>query len=720
MMNILNNLSVQVRLYLSVTLFIITLLAALSQAYFAIQANIDFAAKEKMGNVIQRPAAAILHDAALLRGELAIPRTEYMAGPDVGKYIKSISAHMDELKEAEAKVGDALEFTDEGLSSRDRSQLKFETVSEKWNALVKDLQSKPTAKSTSEAIVSFIADIRGIIAHSGDTSNLILDPDLDSYYLMDVTLLAMPQTIDRLGQIAEEFYPNLSQSLNAEDSGIATHGAVMSTMLSESDLARVIADMDVSFIEDQNFYGIYPGYKEQYTPLLDSYKETSQQVVDLLSKIGEKKTITLDEFNNSVSAAVMSSGKFIDAGFDHLDKLLDIRIADYKGQQTQALMISFAGLTVSMAFFIIVAMSISRPLSNLSSVVTKLSDADYDVEVPLRGTRSEIGRIASAVQVLKENSLETLRLRREQENIEKRSIEERRRMMHQLADQFDQQVGGTIKALSAAASELQDSSKAMESIARSTQDASASVAAASEETSANVSTVASATEEMTASAQEIAVQVSDVASKASEASGSASRTSERVNDLNGLVGNIGEVVTAIKDIAEQTNLLALNATIEAARAGEAGKGFAVVADEVKKLATETGKKTEEIENRIEQIRNATESSVKAMELIIRSVSDIDNLSAGAAAAVEEQNATISEITRNIAEVSMAAREVASVIGNVQRGASDTGESAQTLRNFSDNIASLSGNLEQAVQGFLNQVRNDNSSEKKDDLKIAAE
>jgi methyl-accepting chemotaxis protein len=353
---------------------------------------------------------------------------------------------------------------------------------------------------------------------------------------------------------------------------------------------------------------------------------------------------------------------------------------------------------------------LSKPISDMAATMEDLAKGNYNAQIPGLERADEIGQMAAAVQVFKENGLEAIRLKEEQERLEKQSVEDKKHMMRELAQQFESQVGGTIQSLAVAAEQLQTASKSMESTARNTQDASASVAAASEETSANVSTVASATEEMTASAQEISKQVSDVAMKASEASGSASRTSAQVNELNSLVSNIGEVVTAIKGIAEQTNLLALNATIEAARAGEAGKGFAVVADEVKKLATETSKKTEEIETRISQIQAATQASVQAMAVIINNVSDIDGLSAAAAGAVEEQNATISEITRNISEVSSAARDVANVIGQVQQGAADTGQSAQMLRGAADNIATLSDSLERVVSSFLDQIRTDNAEE----------
>jgi methyl-accepting chemotaxis protein len=230
------------------------------------------------------------------------------------------------------------------------------------------------------------------------------------------------------------------------------------------------------------------------------------------------------------------------------------------------------------------------------------------------------------------------------------------------------------------------------------------VAGAAEEASSNVATVASATEELTASSNEIAGQMERSQVVASQADSEARHTSQLINTLAESVASIGAIVGLITDIASQTNLLALNATIEAARAGDAGKGFAVVANEVKTLANQTGKATDEITAKITQIQSGTQEAVKAIASIAHVITEINSIGSMVAAAVQEQTAATGEIARNVDQASLGTQEVSRNIGMVEGAARETGGAAEQINESASELALQANNLQKEVQAFLSSVR----------------
>ncbi|MCB0523826.1 MAG: methyl-accepting chemotaxis protein [Rhodospirillales bacterium] len=370
-------------------------------------------------------------------------------------------------------------------------------------------------------------------------------------------------------------------------------------------------------------------------------------------------------------------------------------------------------LGVLIVFVIVLSYKITKDLirniANTKDVLELLAQGVIDVKISGEDRKDEIGGMARSMVAFRQSLLEKLRLENEASLAEARAEEEKKKVMADLADSFDSKVGGLINAMAAASTELQSTAQAMRGIADETSQSSQSVAASSEEANANVSSVASAMEEMTASSQEISMQINKTRERSVDTSKNAGQANEMAENLDGLVSNIGEVVTAIRDISDQTNLLALNATIEAARAGEAGKGFAVVAEEVKKLATETGQKTDEIEERIGKIQNATKMTVESMQRIIRNVSEIDEAIAAVSSAAEEQNATNSEISRNVSEAAQGVGSVAQIITEVQKSAHETGSSADAVLGASNELAELSENLKSSVESFLTEIRQTGSN-----------
>jgi len=348
------------------------------------------------------------------------------------------------------------------------------------------------------------------------------------------------------------------------------------------------------------------------------------------------------------------------------------------------------------------AKSVTRPLLRTVHKMRELSQGNNDIEVEGLERQDEIGQMARAVQVFKENAIERARLMSENEK-EQEARALRQRKMESLISAFQKDIQDVLEVVSTNTEEMQATAESLSTIASQTNSQMTSVSAASEEASANVQAVAAAAEELTASINEISrqvVQTKEVVGKANEAT---SQTDAKVAGLADAAQKIGDVISLIKDIAEQTNLLALNATIEAARAGEAGKGFAVVASEVKELATQTAKATEAISEQIESIQRETDSSVEAIRGIGDIMNEVSSATGTIAAAVEEQGATTSEISGNVQQAAAGSNEVAESITLVSQAADETQKSAKQVLSASQSTSQSADRLRAMIDTFLEDV-----------------
>jgi methyl-accepting chemotaxis protein len=342
---------------------------------------------------------------------------------------------------------------------------------------------------------------------------------------------------------------------------------------------------------------------------------------------------------------------------------------------------------------------VSRPIGKMTDAMGRIAAHDLTTEVVGLDRKDEIGGMAAAVQVFKENLEAADRLTAEKE-IEQQAKEKRVATVDNLTKSFESKVGQLVATLSSAATEMESTARSMTATAEDTNHRSLTVASAAEQASTNVQTVASAAEELSASVAEIGRQVAQSTQIAGKAVEDAARTDTVVQSLATGARKIGDVVSLISDIASQTNLLALNATIEAARAGDAGKGFAVVASEVKALANQTGKATDEISSQIAQIQETTKEAVSAIQGIGGTIREISEIAAAIAAAVEEQSAATQEIARNVQEAARGTQEVSGTISGVKQAATETGAAASQVLGAAGELARHSAELGTEVDEFI--------------------
>ncbi|MQX36194.1 methyl-accepting chemotaxis protein [Roseospira navarrensis] len=355
---------------------------------------------------------------------------------------------------------------------------------------------------------------------------------------------------------------------------------------------------------------------------------------------------------------------------------------------------------------ILFARAITRPLAAMTGAMGRLAEGDLSVTIPATERRDELGDMSHAMAVFKTRFQEAEDLKAAQERERQEAEAARRKSLLAMADRFERDVSGVVEAVSSAATELETSANGLTGVADRASSNATTVAGAAEQTAANVETVATATEELAASIQEIARQVEQARTTAETAVQEADRTTEEVRALDQAADNIGEVLSLINDIASQTNLLALNATIEAARAGEAGKGFAVVANEVKALAGQTARATDDIDRHIKEVQANTQHAVKAIEHFAATVGRIGEISAAVAAAVEQQNAAIGEVSRNTAEAAGGTQEVSRSIGDVTAASEEAGGAAREVLGAAGELSRRAADLSSAVNRFLQGVRQD--------------
>ena len=352
----------------------------------------------------------------------------------------------------------------------------------------------------------------------------------------------------------------------------------------------------------------------------------------------------------------------------------------------------------------LITISISTLIKRITRTMSQLAGGDLTVEIEGAERRDQIGNMARAVGIFKDNAIRIAEVESEKNRLAAETEQDRKAGLRELASRLERAVKDIADAVKQSAQRMHDGASTMSGAAERTKTQSSTVATASEQASTNVQTVASAAEELSASIREIGQQAQSSATVARRAAEQASRTTTTMEGLSQAADRIGEVVNLINDIASQTNLLALNATIEAARAGDAGKGFAVVASEVKNLASQTARATEDIAAQISSIQGETREAAAAIKGIESVIMEINQIASSTASAVEEQSAATAEIARNVQRAAAGTDEVSSNIAGVLEAAAETDEHARIALENSNELSDQADRLWQAVIGFVEDVK----------------
>ncbi len=456
-----------------------------------------------------------------------------------------------------------------------------------------------------------------------------------------------------------------------------------------------IAERRKEFLEILKTAPLLDRLKEEVTRLLEDYVTAVNAFADGTDALAAARADSDAKFDAAATRARAVEA----AAFAAADKDRDAVLTTQDDVHT-LLMASVAGLLAALSLGgYLIGRSITIPVRRLTALMGVMAQGDYDSLVSDQDRGDEVGAMARAVGVFRDNGLETRRLRALQEEEQAKAEAAKLAALEAMATTVESESRLAVNRVAEQTRRMDDSAAAMADSAAHVSADSQSVAAAAEQALSNAQTVAAATEQLSASIREISAQVAQASDVSQRAAEQGRATQDSVRSLSSAVDQIGEVAVLIQRIAQQTNLLALNATIEAARAGEAGKGFAVVASEVKNLANQTAGATEDIGRRIAEIQAVTNGTVTAVDNIGRSIAEIDQVSAAIAAAMEEQSSATQEIARNVQETSVAVQEVSRRITEVSTEADATGQHASTVREVA---ASVSGSID-SLRGTLVRV-----------------
>ena len=536
-----------------------------------------------------------------------------------------------------------------------------------------------------------------------------------------VGLLSTAQMGDKGINVGRELAPLGDAAMEIKLS--ATHAHLLFEEIMAGDEGEDIAQV-WALLEDSAFYAqaiLEGGENDEGRFVATSDPAVRAEIVevqDLLAVFVATAQQRYEQRGNTDGGAGSEIDETFDQAFEALIEKADVAeelihdamesgLADLEASESnaEALVIATAviSLLVGLGLAYLISRNVSGRLNTLAAAMQCLADGDTSIETGFAQHGDEIGAMARTVDVFRDNAVEKERLQ-EAEAREQEAQQARAEQVRTLCADFDKRIGAVLAGVAESATQMRGAAETMTNLAERAAAQSGTVASAADTASDNVEVAASGAEELAASIAEISHQVAQSSGIADEAVGKTEDITGQMRNLDEAAQKVGDVVGLISDIAEQTNLLALNATIEAARAGEAGKGFAVVASEVKSLATQTARATGEIAAQIGGMQNATAAAVSAIDSIRDVIRQISENASGIAAAVEEQNAATDGIARNIQSASTGTRDVTANIAGVSAAAAETGSAAGQVLSSARALSEQAEEMQAAVGEFFTAVR----------------